>query len=153
MDDNKGLASCGCSLIGGVLGLVLLYFVGGVWRTEVSYVPSGAENVVNPVQFEETLNARHWALGFIKGQQPDLQQALSKHLKENKRLTQLSIDTRHSALDYLLMGVTIGVYCPITVTVRGTTGYVPPPAVENVTQPPQQTGRPPANAGKRRAKR
>jgi hypothetical protein len=123
MDEQNPLIGCGCGLLS--LGfLVLAYFIGGQWRTEMTYVPPLTENVSNVQQFEETLNGRHWLAGIVQGEQPDLQQAINKHLGDGKRLTKLTIVTRHSLLDNLLMVITVLIYCPVTVTVTGSVGDV-----------------------------
>ena len=140
MDEQKS-AGCGC-LIGLILVVVLMVTTGGQWRTDVTLTPplSGA-NVTNVVDFEEELNAKHWVGGFVKGDQPDVQAAVNKHVGEGKQLTKLTVQTRHSGLDYLVTAVTVGIYCPVTVTVKGSAGQVVKPVdkptpVVNETQPP-----------------
>lgn len=124
MEDQQkqGFAGCGCFLI----ILVLIAVTGGAWRTEVVYTPPVPGTVTEQVQFSEDLNARHWVLGFIQGEQPDLQQAIKKHISEGAQLLQMSVTTKHTFVDTLLAGVTIGIYCPLTVNVRGTVGKVTP---------------------------
>lgn len=124
MDDQQkqGFAGCGCFLV----ILALIAATGGAWRTEVVYTPPVPGTVTEQVQFSEDLNARHWVLGFFPGEQPDLQQAIKKHVPEGTQLLQMTITTKHTVVDTLLAGVTIGIYCPVTVNVRGTAGKVTP---------------------------
>ncbi len=144
MDEQNPVIGCGC-LVFVLAGLLVAYFAGGHWRTEITYVPPLTENVGNVQQFEETLNGRHWLGGLVQGEQPDLQPAINKHLGDGKRLTKLTITTRHSVLDNFLMGITIFIYSPVTVTVRGSVGdvvqaQVPPPAAP-VATPAKQGAR------------
>ncbi len=113
-------AGCIGQVIGVVIAAVLILWVGGLWRTEVTYVPSHLKAGSTQISFEEKLNARHWAAGFIKGKQPDLQEALSKHLQEGGEITRLTIMTKYSWADMLLTAVTFGIYTPYTVIVKGT---------------------------------
>ena len=126
MDDQQkqGFAGCGCFLI----ILILVLVTGGAWRTEVVYTPSVPGTVTEQTEFSEDLNARHWVLGFFPGEQPDLQAAVKKHVPEGSQLLQMRIMTKHSVVDTLLAGITIGIYTPVTVAVRGTVGKVTPEA-------------------------
>ncbi|MGE0129083.1 MAG: hypothetical protein AB7U82_13475 [Blastocatellales bacterium] len=148
MDEQNPLVGCGCGLLS--LGfLVLVYFIGGQWRTEITYVPQLADNVSNIQQFEETLNGRHWVGGLVQGEQPDLQQAINKHLGNGKQLTKLTVRTKHSLLDNFLMVITLFIYSPVTVVVNGSVGdvvqaQIQPPAAPMGAQPaatPAKSGR------------
>ena len=121
--DESAQYGCGC-LIGLVLTAVLFYFIGGTWRTEVTYTPPGVANVSTTSSFKEDLNARHWLVGMVKGEQPDIQKVISKHLSEGKKLTRLTIVTKHTFVDSILVIVTLGIYAPVTVTVEGTVATV-----------------------------
>jgi len=110
----------GC--VWGVVGLIFIVailWVGGNQRTEMTFTPPGTENLSGQVQFEETLNARHWLGGLIKGQQPDLQLVMGKHLRPGDQLTRLTIITKHTFWDFFLAVITIGIYTPVTVNVQG----------------------------------
>ena len=125
MDDQQkqGFAGCGCFII----ILILIAVTGGEWRTEmVYYTPLVPGTVSEQVQFSEDLNAKHWVLGFVQGEQPNLQQAIKKHVAEGTQLLQMTITTKHTFVDTLLTGITIGIYTPLTVNVRGTVGKVTP---------------------------
>lgn len=109
-------------MVAGLFGLGMLlavFLLNGTFRAEISYnlVPSTAEG--REVTFEETYTSRHWLYGLIRGEQPDGTQALSKFIRPGERVTALSVGVHHSALDLLLTGVTVGIYSPVTVTVRG----------------------------------
>ncbi len=134
MDDQQkqGFAGCGCFLI----ILILVALTGGAWRTEVVYTPPVPGTVAEQVQFSEDLNARHWVAGIFQGEQPDLQQAVKKHVTEGTQLLQMTVTTKHTLVDTLLTGITLGIYCPVTVNVRGTVGKVTPePKAESKPQP------------------
>jgi hypothetical protein len=126
--EEKWQAGCGCLTF--IVMILLLYWIGGVWRTEVTYLPNVTGTISETVTFEEKLNARHWVAGFVKGRQPDLQEAVSKHLEGGKQLTSLTIYMRHTFVDNVLMVVTLGIYAPVTVTVKGSVSQVLSPAAE-----------------------
>jgi hypothetical protein len=109
----------GCVGLVSIALIIVVLVVGGVWRTEVVYTPPGSANLGNQVPFEEDATARHYLAGFIKGKQPDLKQILAKYVREDEQVAELSITTRHTFLDNLLMGVTLFIYSPVTVTIRG----------------------------------
>lgn len=119
MDEELGTIGCIVGVVG-IVFLILMIVAGGNWRTEVTYVLSESADISKSVQFEENLRARHWALGLIKGKQPDIQQSLSKYIRSGEKITKLTIITRHTWVDNLLTGVTLFIYSPITVTVKGT---------------------------------
>lgn len=112
-------AGCIGQAIGAVVFLAILFWIGGLWRTEVTYVPPNAKAGSAQIPFEEKLNARHWVAGLVKGKQPDLQEALRKHLQEGGELSQLTIMTKYSWADMLLAAVTLGIYTPYTVIIKG----------------------------------
>ena len=142
MDDNqKGCAALFVAAIWiGVL--VAMLVLGGNWRTDLAYSPAGggADRFQNVVEFTEKLNAPHWLVGLVQGKDPGVQEAIEKHLGEGKALTRLVVTTRHSFVDNVLTLVTLGIYTPTTVTIRGAVGSVgeatpaPPPAA--VPAPP-----------------
>jgi len=133
--EEKWQAGCGCLTT--IIGFVVLYWIGGVWRTEVTYSPNVSGTIGETVTFEEKLNARHWLVGFVKGKQPDLQEAVSKHLTDGKQLTRLTIFSRHTLVDNILTVVTLGIYTPVTVTVKGEVSQVLSPTA---TDSPARSG-------------
>lgn len=126
--EEKWQAGCGCLTL--IIGLLFLYWIGGVWRTEVTYTPNVSGTIGETVTFEEKMNARHWLVGFVKGKQPDLQEALAKHLTDGKQLTRLTIFARHTFVDSFLAMVTLGIYTPLTVTATGEVSQVLSPVTE-----------------------
>ena len=117
MDEN----AVGC-VTGGIIGAILLVIsiiIGGQWRTEVTLVqeevPAGTAQVV----FKDNVTAKHFLAGLVKGKQPDLQTFVSKYVRDNDKLTKLTVTTRHTWIDNILTGVTMLIYCPVTVTIEG----------------------------------
>lgn len=111
--------AAGCMSVIGIIILIVMIIVGGTFRTEVTYIPPGVANVGEQTPFEENLEARHWFLGLIRGQQPDLQKAMAKYVRSGEQITKLTIITRHTWIDSLITGITLFIYCPQTVTVKG----------------------------------
>lgn len=102
-----------------ILSLILVGFLGGSFRTEVTFMPEKTAATAAGKTFEEDLPARHWLGGLIQGEQADLQEALSRHTRGGRHLAQFSIVTKHTWTDLLVTMVTMGIYCPQTVTIRG----------------------------------
>jgi hypothetical protein len=122
MDEQAG---CVGAIIGLIIGLVIMIFTGGSFRTEVTFTPQSVSELAVQTSFKEDFTARHWVGGLIKGQQPDLQGYLAKYLGPGKQISRIKIVTRHSVTDLLLMGITLLIYCPQTVTVEGTINQAP----------------------------
>ena len=122
MDEN--VAGAGCFSLVGILVLVASIVAGGLFRTEISYIPQSNERIGEEVAFDESLTARHWLLGLVKGRQPDLQTALDQHVRSGERITQVTIVSRHSVLNNLVCGITIAIYCPQTVDIHAKVGKV-----------------------------
>ena len=103
-----------------IVFLVVVIFTGGTFRTAVTFevprVVEGAEEV----PFEETFSARHWLGGVIRGEQVDLEAWLDGAVRDGEQVARLTVETKHTVTDLLLMGVTLGIYAPETVVVRGT---------------------------------
>lgn len=99
--------------------VVVMALVGGNFRTELTYTFIPEKTSATIGQFEETLNSRHWLFGLIKGEQPDLQKAPIKFLREGEQVSEITITTKHTWKDVLISVVTVGVYCPMTVVVQG----------------------------------
>jgi hypothetical protein len=110
----------GCVGIVGLILLVIVAIVGGTHRTEITFVPSDVAAAGPQTEFKESLNSNHWVFGLVKGRQPDLQAALGKYLRAGDQVTKLTIVTRHTWLNFLLTGVTMGIYCPQSIVVKGT---------------------------------
>ncbi len=121
-DDVQG--ALGGFAVFGIIALVITIVVGGVFRTEVTYVPDGVQ-ATDTVEFKDTATARHFLGGLIKGGQPDLQKILSKYKREGEQVTRLTIITKHTWLDNFIMVVTFFIYCPETVVVKGAMAKVP----------------------------
>jgi hypothetical protein len=119
MDEQYSTAA-GCISVIGIIVLIVMVITGGSFRTEVTYIPPNVQNVEEQMTFEEDLDAQHWLLGLIKGQQPDLQKAIAKYVRPGEQITKLTILTRHTWLDSFLSGITLFIYCPQTVTIKGT---------------------------------
>jgi len=118
---TKRVQTIGCIWVAfAVAVFIATIIVGGNFRTEVTFTSPGVSDVSNPIPFEEKLRANHWLFALIKGSQPDFQSFVDKYALEGKRITQLTIITKHNWLNYLIMGVTIGIYCPMKVIVKGT---------------------------------
>ena len=116
MDQKNAL---GCMGIVGLVLMIIMAIVGGVQRTEVTYTPPDVSVAGNQTDFKEILNASHWVLGLIKGRQPDLDKAIAKYLRPGEQITKLTIITRHTWINYLVAGVTAGIYCPQSVIIKG----------------------------------
>ena len=115
--------------IGMLIGLVIILLAGGVWRTELTFTP-GSNSVGTQVPFEENLTANHFLGGLVQGGQPDLNQVLAKHVGQGEQVTGLTIITRHTLVNCLLTGVTLFIYSPVTVTIRGKVGRSAAPAAQ-----------------------
>lgn len=115
--DEQTVRGCGCGVLG-LAALIAAIVLGGTWRTDIActFPTSAAGHIMT---FEERLNARHWVAGFVRGEQPDLPDALRRNMQPGDVLQELVITTRHSVLDNILAGVTLAVYTPVTVDVKG----------------------------------
>lgn len=102
-----------------VVHVIITIVVGGLFRTDVTF-PHTAKLTGKAVPFEENLTARHWIGGLAKGKQPDLNTALSKYMRAGEEVSELTVTTRHTIVDNILAVVTLGIYTPVTVTVKGT---------------------------------
>jgi len=112
------VAGCVFQIIVVVVAIVILALVGGSFRTQVTY-PLRPAAQGRTVQFSETLTSRHWLGGLIKGEQPDLRQALAKYTAGGDEVGEISVDTRHTFGNCVVSLITLGIYCPVTVTVSG----------------------------------
>lgn len=119
MDNQNPLVG----VIFGVIGsatLIVSIIIGGSFRTEVTFIPPTIVQTGEQIPFEENLDAKHWFLGLMQGKQPDLQEALAKYVRPGEQITKMTILTKHSWLDQLVTGLTLFIYCPETVIVKGT---------------------------------
>lgn len=105
-------------VVAGAIALVVV--LGGYWRTQVTFSPVLTGKVAGGTPFKETLTARHWLGGLVKGKQPDVDMALRKHLASGGRIESITIVTRHSLVDMLVTGITILIYTPVTIDISGT---------------------------------
>lgn len=119
MDENLQTIGCVWGIVF-IVFLVVMIFTGGIYRTEVTYTFLSGGDVTSHTTFEENFTARHWLAGLVKGKQPDLQEALAKYVRQGEQIAQLTVITKHTVVTFLLSGITLGIYCPQTVTVRGT---------------------------------
>jgi hypothetical protein len=116
--DSSAVGVTGCLVW--IVWLVFVIVLGGTLRSQivcplpVTKVAHGQE-----VLFKETLNARHWVLGLVRGQQPDVRRVLDKNLQDRDQLIELTVATRMTIVDALLAGVTLGIYTPQTVDISG----------------------------------
>jgi len=53
----------------------------------------------------------------VKGKQPDVQGAMAKYIEQGKQISQIKIQTRHTFVNSLLTGITIGIYSPVKINV------------------------------------
>src|SRR5438093_35066 len=104
--DEQLAATGGCMSLIGLVVFVVTIIVGGLFRTELSYTPAMPERLSEELPFDESVTARHWLFGLIKGEQPDLDGILTRHVRDQERITQFTIVTRHSVVDNLLCGMT-----------------------------------------------
>jgi hypothetical protein len=109
----------GCLGIGGLIILIVILIVGGSFRAEVTYVPPNLAASGDQTAFRENFKSHHWLCGLIKGKQPDIQKATEKFVRAGEQITKLTIITKHTIVDYLLTGITLTIYSPMTVTVKG----------------------------------
>ena len=101
-----------------ITATVLIIVLGGLWRTEVSYsFPTTVTGKTVP--FEEDLTSHHYLFALVRGGQVNLNQVLGKYVTGGAQIKELTIMTRHTFVNSLLTGITVWIYCPVTVTVRG----------------------------------
>jgi hypothetical protein len=98
--------------------MVITAIVGGTWRTDVTFTP--AVTVTGKVvPFQEEFTANHWLAGLMQGEQPDLKVRMAKYLQPNDQVGTITINTKHTMTNTLVSLVTLGIYLPVTVTVKG----------------------------------
>jgi len=115
---RRGIPGCAWPGIVSIAFLTACVVSGGAWRTDIPVqLPEKAEGATLP--FEESLTARHWFWGLYQGQQANVRLALGKFLREGEEVSEMTITTRLTASDCLLTIATLGIYSPVTVTVRG----------------------------------
>lgn len=122
---DEDLQVMGCIWLVGIVGvLIIALVIGGTFRAEVTFHPPGTEPTTSDKTFEQEFTSRHWVGGLIKGEQPDLQGWLDHHLHPGEQVTELTVVTKHTVGDMLLTLVTVGIYSPETLVVRGKLGRV-----------------------------
>ncbi|MEK6261801.1 MAG: hypothetical protein AABP62_24650 [Planctomycetota bacterium] len=119
MDEEAAKGCMGCMSVVSLIATITMIVVGGNFRTEVTYVPPHVATTGSETPFEESLTAQHWLVGLVKGTQPDLKTVMAKYVRPGEEVTTLTITTRHSFLDNLISGITLFIYCPQTVTIKG----------------------------------
>jgi hypothetical protein len=108
----------------GIAFLVGALLTGGTFRTEVTYQPPTLGELAGEVPFEQTITVRHWLGGLVQGDAVDLDHHLGRLLRDGEQITGISVETRHTVSDLLVSGLTLGIYTPETVIVRGRTSRV-----------------------------
>ena len=63
-----------------VIVLIIMVFIGGSFRTKVTFARATTATTANLTSFEERLPARHWIGGLVQGQQPNLEEVLRRHV-------------------------------------------------------------------------
>jgi len=122
----------GCLALIALFGLAYLVVgivTGGMWRTQLEYTipePSLDTTIAAPsvmagreTPFEDVMTARHWLFGMVQGKQPNLDDVVRKYVRRGDRVKRISITTRHTIVDNLLLTITLGIYTPVTTTVAG----------------------------------
>jgi hypothetical protein len=92
--------------------------LGGVFRSEMTMVEAKPGQEVG-AKFSETATARHWLLGYIQGRQPSVRELVAKHVRSDEEVADLTVTTSHRWTDNLLAGVTLFIYSPVTIEVKG----------------------------------
>src|SRR5262245_41236573 len=118
--DNETQQSMLVRGFAGLIFLIIAFLVGGTFRTEINVSPRGVSDSVTGMEFTETLHAHHWLVGLIRGKQPAVEEEVAKYVRGGERISHLTVGMRYSGTDILVSGLTLGVYCPQTVIVRGT---------------------------------
>ena len=108
----------GClSVLVPIIFFVFLVILGGSFRTELN-ISLGVNNGSNFQPVVENVTAEHWCFGLIQGDQPDIQKIIAKNLRHGDTLSEMSIVTKHTWQDVLMCTVTLGIFCPETVSVK-----------------------------------
>jgi hypothetical protein len=63
----------------GIILFISNIFVGGSFRTEMTFDSPNVLPFVKFDQFEETFTSQHWLFGLVQGGQPDLQALSGKY--------------------------------------------------------------------------
>jgi hypothetical protein len=105
-------------MMAGMSSFVLQLGLGGLFRTEVKY--ARVVSTAGQIPFEGSIRAPHWLGGLLQGEQPDLNKVLATLTRDRGPIRSLEVRVRHSAADNLIAAVTLFVYTPVTVEVRGT---------------------------------
>ncbi len=119
MNENALKNGCIMQLLVFIGLLVALAVIGGSWRTEVIYRPPTKASSSDLTPFEEVWTANHFLGGVIRGEHKDLGPVLAKYIRPGEELTELSVTTKLTIGNVLLSMVTLGIYTPNTVEVRG----------------------------------
>jgi hypothetical protein len=120
MSDNMSkTAGCVVWVIFVIIAYVIIIIAGGSFRTEVSFNPAKAFADGKQIPFEKKFTSVHFLCGLIQGKQPDLQGTLNSNLKDNDRISEITITTKHTWFDLFLTGITLFIYSPETVIVKG----------------------------------
>jgi len=110
----------GCLTVAGIIGIIILVVIlvlGGTFRTEVVFSPQAVDELGVQTTFTESFTSHHFLFGLVKGKQPDVQGAMAKYIEQGKQISQIKIQTRHTFVNSLLTGITIGIYSPVKINV------------------------------------
>lgn len=118
MDDESNAKAGFARMVMGIIFLVLAGTSGGTFRTAATYTPPGVAPSKGDTVIEEAITVQHWFLGLVPGNGLDVQTLIDRHKQSGKRVTQVSVMTKHTVADLLLTAVTFGVYAPDTVVLQ-----------------------------------
>ncbi len=130
-DGEEAMMGCVTQIVGFMIYLIIAGAIGGTFRTPLSYHMTAPGPAGVSAEFRETQKARHFIGGLAQGEMPRIERLVSKHVRPEDTLTDLSVRTRHTVGDTLLTIVTLGVYAPMTVDVEGR--YTRPPKSEQAS--------------------
>lgn len=118
MADENNAKGGFARMVVGIIFLVMAGASGGTFRTAATYTPPGMTPGKGDTVIEEAVTVRHWFLGLVPGDGLDVQSMIHRHKQSGKRVTQVSVTTKHTVADLLLTGLTFGVYAPDTVVLQ-----------------------------------
>ncbi len=120
MMDNDWGKGCITFVILMVIGYVIIGAIGGTIKTEVTVNPTFTPQYAETTTFEESMTSHHFLYGLVTGNQPDTSEVLDKYLDSGDKLAELTVTTKFTWLNLLISTVTLGIYIPTTVDIKGT---------------------------------
>jgi hypothetical protein len=115
MDGQANTKGCINILIFWVLGLIIIAFTGGNFRTSVPVVLIDDESVKTDTVITVSSTSHQWVGGMAAGKQPNISKYIAKYKDEGYNIIKIDVCTRHTWVDNLLMLVTVFIYCPMTI--------------------------------------